>query len=574
MKIFYTSSYYLLIVFLTFFSCTNKIETKADLVLMNGFIYTSDKNRTTAEAVAIKDGKFIFVGQSKNVEIFIDDFTQVIDLKGKNVLPGFIDSHCHPISTVKQLYDVNLNGLKKISDIQNAINSFREKHPNAKFIRGRGWSNYDFPNNGPDKKYLDKIISDIPVIMASEDGHSRWVNSKALELAGITKNTINPKGGIIERYLGSNEPSGTLRENATSLVNTLFPYYNLEELVAGLEAYQKMALALGITTAHDAYLDFGVDEIAAYALLEKKNKLNMRFRASIYLDPDLGIEQIKNLLLEQDKHKGDLFRINAAKIFIDGVVEGGTAYLKEPYNHLPNSHGKLLWNVNKLNTFCTELENNSIQIHVHAIGDAAVSTTLDAFEYAYTRSGKKNSRNLITHLQLVSPSDILRFKDLGIIAVPQPYWFKKDSYYYNIQVPYLGQKRADIEYPMKSFFSSGVIVASSSDYPVTIPSNPFIAIQTGITRIDTDSTKSDSALWADETVSLEQMITSFTINGAYANYLENITGSIEVGKSADLIIINSDIFNIPTKDICKTKVLLTLFKGKEVFRNENYHPHP
>lgn len=565
-------NYLLLIIFIVITSCSNKIETPADLVLMKGFIYTADIDKSTVEAVAIKNGKIIFVGQDQEVENYIGDSTKVIDLNGKTILPGFIDSHCHPISTVKQIYDVNLNGLKKIADIQKTIILFREKHPDAKFIRGRGWSNYNFPNNGPDKNYLDEIISDIPVAIQSEDGHSKWVNSKALELSGITKKTANPKGGIIERYHGSNEPSGTLREDAVSLVNDLFPYYNLEELVNGLESYQKMALSFGITSAHDAYLDFGVDEITAYALLEKANRLNMRFRASLYMDPEMSRKQVQELCKERDKQKGELFKINTAKIFIDGVVEGSTAFLKEPYKQLPNSYGKLLWNLDTLNALCAELEKNSVQIHVHAIGDAAVSATLDAFEFAQVKLGKKDSRNLITHLQLVSPDDILRFKDLGVVAVPQPYWFKKDSYYYNIQVPYLGQERSDIEYPMESFFKAGVIVASSSDYPVTIPCNPFIAIQTGITRIDIDSTKSKDALWPGESASLEQMITSFTINGAYANFLENITGSIEVGKSADLIIIDSNLFNIPTNEISKTKVLLTLFAGKEVFRDESYHP--
>ena len=565
--------FFSILLFVTLISCGNKIELpQADLVIKNGFIYTVDQNLTAAEAAAIKNGTIIFVGNNKDINKYIGDSTLIIDLEGRTVLPGFIDSHAHPISTVKQLFDVNLKDLNDIKRIQKAILDFQKKNGNGKFIRGRGWSNTLFAGIGPDKIYLDEIINNIPVVLSSEDGHSKWVNSKALELAGINKFTKDPDGGVIERYPGTREPNGTLRENASDMVSKIIPYYNLEELVTGLETYQKMALSYGITTAHDVYLDFDVDEIAAYKLLEKENRLKIRFRASMYTDPDLGISQVTRIYQEHEKHKGDLFQINSAKIFIDGVVEGRTAYLKEAYNQLPGFYGQPLWDFDSLNNICAELEKYSIQIHVHAIGDAAVSKTLDAFKFAQDKIGPNDNRNSITHLQLVSPEDILRFKELEVIAVPQPYWFMKDSYYTNIQVPYLGQNRADEEYPMESFFNAGVMVASSSDYPVTIPCNPFVAIQIGITRSEINNSDPANILWPEESATLEQMINSFTINGAYANFIDNVTGSIEIGKSADLIIIDADLFNMPVKDFYKSKVLLTLFRGEEVFRDSSYSP--
>ena len=293
-----------IILFIIQLSCS-KLPS-ADLVLKNGNIYTVNNNRSKAESLAIKNGIIIFLGDDDGVENYIDKTTVVIDLANKVVLPGFIDSHSHPISTVKQLYDVNLNGLISIEEIQTALGDFREKHSSAKFIRGRGWTNLSFLNSGPDKKYLDAIINDIPVSLQSEDGHSKWVNSKTLELAGITKDTKDPEGGVIERYPGTKEPSGTLREDASDLIKDIFPYYNLNELVKGLEAYQKMALSFGITTVHDVYLDFDVDEIAAYKLLETENRLNMRIRASLYIDPSIGVQQIEQIVLERDKHKGEL----------------------------------------------------------------------------------------------------------------------------------------------------------------------------------------------------------------------------------------------------------------------------
>jgi predicted amidohydrolase YtcJ len=561
---------FFLLIIAMIYSCTSTDSKSADIVFRNGYIFTVDSSNSKAEALAIKDGKFVFVGDSKGVRNYIGDKTKVIDLERRLILPGFIDSHAHPISSYRYFYELNLYGFKTKEEIQDAIKKYLAAHPEAKYIKGRGWSNTDFPNTGPDKKIIDAIVKDMPVSFSSEDGHSKWVNSKTLEQAGINRDTKNPVGGVIERDPITGEPNGTLRENAADLVSDIFPVYSVDDLMKGLEAYQRMALSFGITTAHDAYLDAGSNESEAYRNLENNDLLRMRFRASLYIDPEKGTEQINSLIDERMKNKGSHFQTNSAKIFIDGVVEGSTAYLKEPYNHLPDSYGELLWNLDMLNNICSELDKNNFQIHVHAIGDASTSVTLDAFEYAEGQNSKRDSRNSITHLQLVDQSDIKRFKDLAVVALPQPYWFIKDDYYYNIQVPYLGQERADKEYPMKSFFDEGVVVASSSDYPVTIPCNPLEAIQYGITRSEFNTTESTEILWPEERVTIEQMIRSFTINGAYANFLEKETGSIEVGKKADLIVLDKNLFEIPVTEISKSKVLMTLFEGKEVFVDSTF----
>lgn len=560
----------IIILFYFIVGCSTNQNEKADTVFTNGFVYTVDSINSKAEAVAVKDKAIIFVGDNKSVQNYIGENTKVINLNGKMILPGFVDAHCHSISSYRYFNELNLYGLKSKEDIQNAIKKYLFEHPEAKYVKGRGWSDTDFPGIGPDKKIIDEIVKDIPVSFSSDGGHSKWVNSKTLELAGMNNSTKNPKGGIIERYPGTNEPNGTLRENASDLVADIFPAYTVENLMDGLEAYQRMVSAFGITTVHDAYLDAGSNETDAFRNLEKNNKLKMRFRASLYIDPEKSVDQIKLLVDERKKNTGELFQTNSAKIFIDGVVEGSTAYLKQPYQHQPKNYGEIFWKIDSLNKICSALDKEHFQIHVHAIGDAATSVTLYAFASAEFQNGKRDSRNSITHLQLVDESDIKRFKELGIIAVPQPYWFSKDDYYYNIQVPYLGQKRADEEYPMKSFFDEGVVAASSSDYPVTIPCNPLEAIQFGITRSEFNTTDSSEVLWPEERVTLEQMIRSFTINGAYANFLEKETGSIEVGKKADLIVLDKNLFEIPVTDIYKAKVLMTLFEGKDVFVDSSY----
>ncbi len=550
--------------------CDRNKSEAADFVLMNGFIYTVDSLDTETEAVAIRNGKFVYVGDNKAVRNYIGDKTKVVDLGGKMLLPGFIDAHCHPISSYRYFYELNLYGLRTIPELQNAIKRYLGLNPDAGYIKGRGWSDTDFPGKGPDKGIIDEIVRDIPVSFSSDGGHSVWVNSRTLELAGINKNTKNPPGGIIERDPITKEPTGTLRESAADLVSKIFPGYSVEELMKGLEDYQAMALKFGITTSHDAYLDAGSNEPEAYRNLNKNNRLKMRFRASLYVDPEKGIEQIKLLKEESEKNIFPLFQTNAAKIFIDGVVEGSTAYLKEPYKHIPGSKGKFLWNIDKLKKICAVLEKNKFQINVHAIGDAATSVTLDAFKYAERQIGKKDTRNLITHLQLVDAADINRFRDLGVIAVPQPYWFMKDKFYYNIQIPFLGLQRAEEEYPMESFFRAGVVVASSSDYPVTVPCNPLIAIQTGITRSELNNTDPGEVLWPEEKATLSQMLRSFTNSGAYANFLENETGSIESGKMADLIVLDRNLFKISAEEISKAKVLLTLFNGKVAFKDTSF----
>ena len=545
-------------------ACAPKNGPVADLVLKNGLIHTMNGAGVRAEALAVKDGRFLFVGTNEAVNRFMGTETRAVDLGGKLVLPGFIDSHCHPSAAVEQFGAVALFGMRSVAEYQKAIVDFVNAHPGATVIRGSGWSNTVFGPAGPDKAILDEVVRDLPVALSSEDGHSTWVNSRALDLAGVTKETKDPPGGVIERDPVTGEPNGTLRESAAGLVSKVIPDYTVEELARGLEEYQTMALAFGITTAHEASLGVGGNSLEAYKALETAARLRMRFRASLYTDPEKGPEQVREQAAERDRNRGPLFQTRTAKIFIDGVIEGGTAYLKEPYAHKPGFRGKPLWTPEALDPICAALDKKGFQLHFHAIGDAAVAEALDGIAFAARINGRRDSRAMLTHLQLVSPEDVLRFKALGAVAVTQPFWFMKDDYYSNIQVPYLGLKRADEEYPMESFFRAGVMVTSSSDYTVTIPCDPIQAIQIGMTRSRPGLTDPGAVLWPGERASLEQMLASLTVNGAYANFLENTTGTIETGKSADLIVLDKNLFDLPADKIGTAKVILTLFEGREV----------
>ena len=539
-------------------------KIKPNLVLKNGAVYTVDKQRTWAQAVAIADRKIAFVGTSAEVESYIDPDTVVVDLNGRMVLPGFVDAHSHPSHGMDYFGNISLYLLDSTENYQKEITQYVVNHPDKSFYRGSGWSDSLFPNVGPAKSILDAIVPDRPISLVSYDGHSLWVNSTTLKRAHITKDTPNPGGGVIERDPVTGEPHGTLRETAMSLVEGVLPDYTTDERVDALLSYQEMAISAGVTMTHDAMLD--AQSLAAFKQLEADGHLRMRFRGSVTMHPDLPIdEQINNLLGQRSNNKHPRFQTNTAKIFVDGVVEGGTAYLLDPYQHKPDFCGLPIWSPDLLNEFFSALDKEDIQIHVHVIGDAAARITLDALEYSLGVNGKRDSRHLLTHLQLVTPGDVSRIKQLGVIGVPNPYWFKVDDYYHKLALPYLGADRADKQYPMRSFMDAGVVMASASDFPVTIPFDPLIGIQLGITRTEVSGTSTE-VLWSEERANLEQMITSFTYNGAYANFLENQTGSLEVGKQADFIVLDQNLFEIPQTEIAHTKVLLTYVDGQEVFR--------
>jgi predicted amidohydrolase YtcJ len=540
----------------------------ADLVLKNGTVYTVDQNRNWAEALAVAGQEIVYVGNMAGVETFIGAETTVLDLQGKLVLPGFVDAHAHPSHAIDLVGNISLYNLESAQKYEEVIAKFIAQHPDKAVYRGSGWSDSFFDALGPLKNGLDALLPARPIALVSYDGHSMWVNSVALEWAHITAETPDPAGGRIERNSKTGEPSGTLRETAMNLVQRALPAYTLEERKNALLAYQKMAAEVGITLVHDSMVD--IPTIEAYNALAQADQLTMRFRGSITMEPDQDLaHQVETVVAERSQNNHPYFQTNTAKIFVDGVVEGGTAYLHEPYAHRPDFYGEPIWPPEILNPATVALEKEQVQIHIHVIGDAATRITLDALEISQKTHGTRDSRHMVTHLQLVEPEDIPRFKELDIVGLPQPFWFKIDEYYTKLALPYLGKERADRQYPMQSFIDAGVIMASASDFPVTIPFDPVIAIQNGITRSSING-NSKAVLWPEERSTLEDMIVSFTYNGAFANFLEDEIGSIEVGKQADLIVLDQNLFEIPVDEIAKTKVILTLVGGKEVYRSETF----
>jgi predicted amidohydrolase YtcJ len=544
----------------------------ADTVYQNGIVYTVDATHSTAQAVAVKDGLIEFVGTDTDVQQYIGPNTTVVDLAGRFMMPGFIDSHMHASDAISDIYEVSLYGLPTMKAYQHAIRAFVAAHPNLTAIGGGGWANPVVPGIGPTKFQLDAAVKTLPAVLWSEDGHSVWCNSLALKQAGITATTPNPKGGVIERLPGTKIPSGTLRESAADLVKDVVPPYTVDQYKTGIDYFQSsFAGPLGLTTVTDAALKVGDADLAAYEQLAQAGQLTVRVRGFLNIDPGMGpiATQVAAAVAEKAGHTTDLFQTNTAKFFVDGVIEGHTGLLNYPYKDRPGFLGVPVWpSYDALEQASVAAAQAGLQLHYHCIGDAATSRALNAIAAAESAVGSDAIRPGITHLQLVTPTDFVRFAQLKVTAVPQPYWFVKDNYYYGIQLPYLGKWRADREYPMKSFFNRGVLVASSSDYPVTYPPDPLDAIQTGVMRWFQGSyewAKKGDILWPAQRVTREQMIDSFTINGARANFLEAETGSIEVGKSADLIVLDRNILTCPVEKIGNGKVLLTVFRGATVY---------
>ncbi len=556
----------------------------ADMILTNGVVYTVDGDRSRHEALAIKDGRIAAVGGAELVAEHRGGRTLTLDLGSRLVLPGFIDAHLHAKNAAGDLFEVDLASCRSTRECLDAVARFVAEHPGCAVVRGYGWLPTRVPEGEMTTAALDGVVADRPVSLCDDSVHSHWLNSAALRLVGVGDRGDGPDwdGAVIER-LADGSPSGLLRE-AWPWVERALPDYDETARLAGLRHFQRgIASRYGLTTVHDAGVYPGEPTIEAYRRLREEGDLTVRCRLSFMLEPDRPLaEQIDTAVEERARHTSTLLQAGAVKLFADGVIESHTGYLAEPYADRPGFRGAPIWEPDRLVAASVAAAAAGFQLHYHAIGDAAVALSLDAIAAARrspgaapggtsgtapgTAPGAAPGRDLITHLQLVDPRDYERMAALGVVAATQPYWFAKDvDYDRSLYRPFLGEPRAAHQYPMKSLFEHGVTVAGASDYPVSPPPDPLLAIQRGVLRRDPTLSESSSELWPEEAATVEQMIEAFTINGAYANFLERETGSLQVGKAADLVVLSDDILELPAEHIHEAEVELTLFCGRPTF---------
>lgn len=533
----------------------------ADLVFRRADVYTMDAARSWASAVAVRNGRIVYVGSDSLPSGLVGEHTEVVDLRGRMVLPAFQDGHVHPISSGIDLGECSLDDLTTARALADSIRSCARSQGDKPWVRGGGWQLPIFKDANPSKLLLDQAVSDRPAILYAADGHSAWVNSKALELAGITRQTVDPPNGRIERDPRSGEPSGTLREDAIGLVAKILPARTAQELAAGLDRAQKLANRFGITTVFSAATDEA--DLGAYSAADSKGALTVRVVAAIHLGDPLGDSMLPKLKELRARFAGPRVHPGAVKLFADGVIESRTAALLAPYLGRRGDAGKPVYDPAALKDLAVALDRDGFQIHVHAIGDRAIRMTLDAFAYARTRNGAHDARHTITHLQLIDPDDIPRFRSLGVVANFQALWANGDEYLTRLAEPALGRQRSRWQYPIASVVRSGAVVSGGSDWSVS-SLNPLEAIETGITHRPPGNTTQPA--WNPlERVDLPTMLAMYTINAAYANHMERETGSIEAGKLADLIVLERNLFETPAEEIHSVRVLRTLLEGRTVF---------
>lgn len=537
-----------------------------DLILTNAVVYAADARRSRHEAVAVAGDRIFAVGTAAEVADLAGPRTEVLDLGGRMVLPGFIDAHMHASAAAEELYDVSLSACRSVAECVAAVARFAVEHPQLPAIRGFGWSDTYVPRLGPTATDLDAVVPDRPVILFDDSYHSAWLNSAGLRLAGLSSTTPDPDNGVIER-LPDGSPSGTLREGPGAAAERAFPPYTLEQARQGILYFQRtVAAPFGLTTVQDANLRAGRDAaLQAYEDLQASGDLTARYCLSLWIMEDQPLDdQVAAAVEERARHARPLVRAEWAKLFVDGVVEGHTALLKEPYADTPGFCGEPVWAGDGLLRASVAAAEAGFKLHYHAIGDAATALSLDAIEAAVEATGGPVDRPIVTHLQLVDLADLPRFARLGAVAAVQPNWFVRDELYRTREVPYLGEARAAWEYPLRSFFEHGILVAGASDYPVPPAPDPLVAIQRGVIRRDPDDVAEPEPLWPEESVPVEWMLDAYTVNGAKALGLEDEVGSLEPGKVADLVVVSRDLLSVPPEELTAAEVELTLFGGRPV----------
>lgn len=564
----YSSCLLLLIWGLSSCSVQEQSERVADVLLTNGQIYTMAAARNKVQALAIKGDEIIFAGSDQSAQAFLGPETKLINLENRMVLPGFTDAHIHPIGGGTRLMNCDLTDLRTEKEVLEKIQAYVDSHPDKDWIVGGGLWLPAIENGLPTASTLDQIVSDKPVYITSADGHSAWVNSKALEIGGITADTKDPNNGVIERF-ANGEPIGTLRESAKGLISKHTPDSSPAERVAALQKAQDLAHQYGIT----AWIDASIGEagIEAYLALEEAQSLQLDVDLSITASVTKAAKAVPDILslYEAYQPRSQNIKMKSTKIFIDGVVEGKTAALFE--NYVGEQHNGLAYlDQQPYNEMVAAFDKAGIQVHVHACGDKGVNMTLNAFEFARQQNKPRDSRHHIVHLQLMHPDDIDRFRELDVVANIQPLWATpEDTYISELTIPVVGPERTEWIYPFGAIAQSGAVIAHGSDWPVTTM-NPFHAIQVAVTRRGPDEIARPA--WTPQhLMDLYTVLNGYTQGGAYLMHREDKSGSLETGKKANLMILDQDLFAIPKTAIHKTKVLLTFFQGEIVYQSQKWN---
>lgn len=564
-----------IMVYVFFFS--EIIKTPADTVVF-GNIYTGVGGDTLSEALAVKDGKFIFVGDEKAVQKYIGKDTKVINRPDGMVMSGLSDTHTHVTMAYQTAKDqVDLSAASTVDEYVAIIKDFITKHPDIDIVTGMGWQYEAFENETPTKDILDFISTEHPIYIRSGDSHSAWVNSAMFARMGITKDTIDPVGGEIKRDADGN-PAGMIKETVIGMyAKPLIPISSVEEYKEMIMNAQKEYASLGYTAYVEVFIDAPAANEAlfkAYEELDKEGKLLLHTQAAWTIsNNDKAKEEINHAIELRESAKGGMFELTDLKFFMDGVAESHGAFFSESYADEPGNYGLDRWPGEESFNLLVEcismgLKNDFIP-HFHAIGDAAVTRALDAIESARKEVPEKsNVHAVITHLEIIKDSDFARFKDLNIIAAANLAWGSKvNEEHYEMEVKKIGAERAAKAYPYKTLADAGVTLSFATDYPPGSVALPFGGFSVGISRtiLGLEELERESK---DESLTRIEALDALTKNGAVQMRQESYRGTIEVGKSADFIIIDENLLTCLKGKAALTVVLNTFVEGEEIFHYE------
>ena len=546
----------------------------AELLIKNCVIFDGFNYRPEVSAMAVASGKVMDLGE--NLDHLVDEQTKVVDAAGGLVMPGFIDAHVHPIEGGLEHSRCDLAGINTLEGLLEAIEAYANANPNLEWIIGGGWQIATFPSGTPMAADLDRIVPDRPVYLPNRDHHGTWVNSTALRLAGISADTPDPVDGRIERD-GRGNPTGTLHEGATNLVKRFIPKDTFDEKYSALLVGQRLLHSVGVTGWQDAIVgNYGghSDTREVYQSALDNGDLKSNVVAALWWERDRGLEQLGELRAKRLEHQAAGFKATSIKLMLDGIPENHTAALGEPYRSegcgcAGDHRGILFIDSNELNDIVAALDADCWQVHVHAIGDRAVTRALDAFEFALAVNGTTDNRHHIAHVQMVRPEDVVRFAKIGVTATIQALWATNDPQMVNLNLPALGSERVSWQYPFGDLARAGAQLAAGSDWPVTSP-NPWKAIHAAVNRTlwEGDADYNEKPLNIEQALTLEQMLAAYTSGSARINHQEDV-GVLKPGFRADFVITNRDPFTASSMKIVDTLSVATYVGGVEMKVNPN-----
>jgi predicted amidohydrolase YtcJ len=544
------------------------VNPPADLVITGADVYCGDPAGTWAGAVAVRGDRIVAVGSEAEVRDRVGSSVNAVHLPGRMVVAGFQDAHVHPPTAGRNRLTVSLNEISGRQNYLDAVAQYAAANPDQPWIVGGGWAMEYFPGGTPSKDDLDAIVPDRPVFLFNRDVHGAWVNSRALEIGGITKDTPDPADGSIERDPRTGETTGALHEGAAySFNDNVVPVPDRAAWEAALLNAQAHLHSLGITGWQDAWVTPETE--AAYRAIAASGQLTARVVGALWWDRHRGLEQVGDLLARREAGSvagTGSFHPTSVKIMIDGVLENFTGALLEPYcdghgGHTDNT-GLTYVHRAELAEAVTLLDRHGFQVHLHAIGDRAVRNALDAVAAARSANGVTDHRHHIAHIQLVSPEDRTRFGELGVVANCQTYWAQMEPQMEELTIPFLGHDRADQQYPFADLVRSGARIAMGSDWSVTT-ANPLKQMEVAVNRIDPEN-RCNPPFLPEQRLTLAQAVSGFTLGSAYVNH-DAESGSIEVGKRADLAVLDRNVFSAPVTELSDASVELTLSSGRVVF---------